>query len=59
MKKSVCITLFICVASTLLWGQNFSEEAFAKRRALFAREARTGVAILSSTTAAGGLNKNF
>ena len=58
MKKTVCITLFICTVATL-WGQNFSESAFAKRRELFAKEARTGVAILSSTVAGGELNKNF
>jgi len=58
MKKSVCITLLILVTYTL-WGQNFSERTFANRRALFAREARTGVAILASTVTGGGLNKNF
>ena len=58
MKKSVFISVFICIAA-VLWGQNFSETTFANRRALFAREVRTGVAILSSTVADGGLNKNF
>ncbi|MDR0795424.1 MAG: M24 family metallopeptidase [Tannerella sp.] len=58
MKKINCITLFICVAS-IMWGQNFDESTFAKRREMFAREARTGIAILSSTTTTGGLNKNF
>ena len=58
MKKLACITLFVCIASAL-WGQNFSESAFAKRREWFAREARTGVAIISSTMTDGSLNKNF
>jgi len=58
MKKTICFALLILTASTL-FGQNFSEEAFAKRRELFAREARTGVAIIPSTMRNGRLNKNF
>jgi hypothetical protein len=58
MKKTICITLFVCIASVLV-GQSFTEEAFARRRALFAEELRTGIAIIPSTMRNGDLNKNF
>ena len=58
MKKTIYFTLLMCVVPTL-FGQNFSEGAFAKRRELFAREIRTGVAIIPSTMRNGNLNKNF
>ena len=58
MKKITCITLFSSMAS-ILWGQNFSESTFSKRRELFAKEVRSGVAIIPSTMTNGNLNKNF
>jgi Xaa-Pro aminopeptidase len=58
MKKTICFTLCICIA-TKVFGQNFSEAIFAKRRALFAAETRTGVAIIPSTMRNGNLNMNF
>ena len=58
MKKTICFALLMCIAPTL-FGQNFSEAAFAKRRELFATEVRTGVAIIPSTMHNGNLNKNF
>ena len=53
-----CFTLFSIISSTLC-AQNFSEETFAQRRALFASEVGTGVAFIPSVTKNGGLNKNF
>ena len=58
MKKLICFTLFAIIAFSL-YAQNFSEAAFLKRRALFAREARTGVAFIPSMMQNGRLNKNF
>ncbi|MCL2726870.1 MAG: M24 family metallopeptidase [Bacteroidales bacterium] len=58
MKKIVFTTLFIFVVCALS-AQNFSEATFAKRRALFAREVRTGVAFIPSVMQNGQLNKNF
>jgi len=58
MRKTICITLFIWFTTTFV-GQNFREATFAKRRASFAGEVRTGVAIIPSTMQNGGLNKNF
>ena len=54
----VCFALLIFIAETL-FGQNFSEATFAKRRELFANEVRTGIAVLPSTMRDGRLNKNF
>ena len=59
MKKHLLFTLLALAAGNLLSAQNFSETAFAKRRASFALEARTGVAFIPSTMANGRLNKNF
>ena len=58
MRKIFYFSLFIWFTTTFV-GQNFSEAAFAKRRALFAGEVRTGVAIIPSTMRNGSLNKNF
>jgi len=58
MKKMICFTLMTAM-SVALCAQNFSEAAFAQRRALFAREVRTGVAFIPSVMQNGRLNKNF
>ena len=58
IRTYFCFTWFILIAD-ILSGQNFSEATFAKRRELFAREVRTGVAIIPSTMKNGSLNKNF
>jgi len=58
MKKFICFTVFILLVDAL-FAQNFSEVAFARRRELFAKEVRTGVAIIPSTKKDGSLNKNF
>ena len=58
MKKIVSLTLFVALTGAL-FAQNFSEETFAKRRASFARELRTGVAFIPSVRPNGQLNKNF
>ena len=58
MKKVTFFTLFLTFASALC-AQNFSEATFAQRRASFAGELRTGVALIPSVTRNGGLNKNF
>jgi len=58
MKKLFCFGLFALFTGNLL-AQHFSQDAFAKRRSLFAREVRTGVVFIPSTTKDGRLNKNF
>ena len=58
MKKLSCFALF-AIVGIALYAQNFSEDAFTKRRALFAREARTGVAFIPSVMQDGKLNKSF
>ena len=58
MRKITFLTLFTFLASTLC-AQDFSESSFARRRALFAGELRTGVAFIPSVMQNGRLNKNF
>ena len=58
MKKRL-IFFFLPFISGALLAQNFSDATFAKRRALFAREVRSGVAFIPSVTKEGRLNKNF
>lgn len=58
MRKIILLTFFVFTAC-LLSAQNFSEAIFAQRRALFAKEVRTGVAFIPSTMHNGQLNKNF
>ena len=58
MKKLSCILLFFTIVG-IGYAQNFSEATFAKRRASFATEVRTGVALIPSTVRGGRLNKNF
>ena len=58
IKTCFYLALFILFADTLS-AQNFSEAAFARRRESFAREVRTGVAVIPSTMKDGKLNKNF
>ena len=58
MKKVFFFTMFILFVDAL-FAQNFSEATFVRRRELFAKEVRAGVAIIPSTRKDGRLNKNF
>ena len=58
MKKIIYFCLCTLITGSL-FAQSFSQEAFAKRRSLFAGELRTGIAFIPSVMRNGGLNKNF